>query len=311
MEFLGEQGWPSPRIKDACLSDRRMREAYVQTVVLMRRMFQRCKLVHGDLSEYNLLWHRNEVYMIDVSQSVESDHPSALDFLRKDVANVNDFFRKGASLNVMSTRQLFDFVTSIAIEDTPEAESEALDGIMAAVEENTENLKMVSEQTRRERKQQEEVDDAVFMSQFLPRSLNQVADYDIAQIQRGKAEEGYAHAVAALTGNKEVINAVAERYGASEATITSGGDDENSFDDSSDCDSEDADASESTSEGEGDCFVKKAMTPEELKAKKDAVRSSRKENKKKVKEEQSEKRKTKIKKKDKKRAINKAKNKKK
>jgi RIO kinase 1 len=84
MEFLGETGWPSPRIRDANLSEKRLREAYVQTIIIMRRMFQRCKLVHGDLSEYNLLWHKNEVYVIDVSQSVESDHPSALDFLRKD-----------------------------------------------------------------------------------------------------------------------------------------------------------------------------------------------------------------------------------
>jgi RIO kinase 1 len=84
MEFLGENGWPSPRIRDANLSEKRLREAYVQTIIIMRRMFQRCKLVHGDLSEYNLLWHKNEVYVIDVSQSVESDHPSALDFLRND-----------------------------------------------------------------------------------------------------------------------------------------------------------------------------------------------------------------------------------
>ncbi|EED94593.1 predicted protein, partial [Thalassiosira pseudonana CCMP1335] len=116
MEFLGENGWPSPRIRDAGLSERRLREAYVQTVVIMRRMYQRCKLVHGDLSEYNLLWHKNEVYVIDVSQSVESDHPSALDFLRKDASNVNDFFRKNGNLNVMTTRQLFEFVTSTVIE---------------------------------------------------------------------------------------------------------------------------------------------------------------------------------------------------
>lgn len=81
MEFLGENGWPSPRLKDAQLSEKRMREAYVQTILILRHMYQRCRLVHGDFSEYNLLWHQNQVYVIDVSQSVESDHPSALDFL--------------------------------------------------------------------------------------------------------------------------------------------------------------------------------------------------------------------------------------
>ena len=44
------------------------------------------------------------------------------------------------------------------------------------------------------------VDDAVFMSQFLPRSLNQVAEHEIAMIEDGDVEGSYAHAVAALTG---------------------------------------------------------------------------------------------------------------
>ena len=57
-------------------------------------MFSRCKLVHGDFSEYNLLWFENEIVVIDVSQSVEWDHPRATEFLRKDCANVRDFFSR-------------------------------------------------------------------------------------------------------------------------------------------------------------------------------------------------------------------------
>ena len=57
-------------------------------------MFHECKLVHGDLSEFNLLYHEGQAYFIDVSQSVEHDHPHALEFLRKDLVNVNDFFRR-------------------------------------------------------------------------------------------------------------------------------------------------------------------------------------------------------------------------
>ena len=40
MEFLGDGGWPAPRIRDANLSEKRLREAYVSTLSIMRRMFQ-------------------------------------------------------------------------------------------------------------------------------------------------------------------------------------------------------------------------------------------------------------------------------
>jgi RIO kinase 1 len=60
----------------------------------MRNMYQKAGLVHGDLSEYNMLYQKGLLYFIDVSQSVEEDHPRALDFLRMDCKNVTDFFRK-------------------------------------------------------------------------------------------------------------------------------------------------------------------------------------------------------------------------
>jgi RIO kinase 1 len=211
MEFLGENGWPSPRLKDAQLSERRMREAYVQTTLILRHMFQRCRLVHGDFSEYNLLWHRNQVYVIDVSQSVESDHPSALDFLRKDVSNVNDFFRKNGNLNVMTTRQLFEFITSTVIEDTEESESQALDELINKVDAHAERLARATIDEQKKWEQRNQVDEAVFMSQFLPRSLNQVAELDIQMMEEGEVEETYAHAVAALTGNQEVVDAVIKK----------------------------------------------------------------------------------------------------
>ena len=49
---------------------------------MMRTMYHSCRLVHGDLSEYNILYARGQLLFIDVSQSVEHDHPRALEFLR-------------------------------------------------------------------------------------------------------------------------------------------------------------------------------------------------------------------------------------
>ena len=312
MEFLGENGWPSPRLKDTQLSERRMRQAYVQTILILRHMYQRCRLVHGDFSEYNLLWHDNRVYVIDVSQSVECDHPCALDFLRKDVSNVNDFFRKNGNLNVMTTRQLFDFITSTVIENTEESESQALDDIIEKVDRHAERLASATIDESKEWEQKNDVDEAVFMSQFLPRSLNQVAEVDIQMMADGEVEETYAHAVAALTGNKDVVDAVVKKQ-KKMALDFDGEDNEEDYDSVSEEDSEEEedgiieDLKDDENYDENGRYIKKAMTPEELKAAKEAKRAANKANKKSVKEANCTKRKNKIKKKDKKRAINKTK----
>lgn len=317
MEFLGEDGWPSPRLKDAQLSEKRMRQAYVQTILILRHMFQRCRLVHGDFSEYNLLWHNQNVYVIDVSQSVESDHPSALDFLRKDVSNVNDFFEKTGNLNVMSTRQLFEFITSTIIEDTEESESDALDKLMEQVDKEMEIMASASISEQKEWKQKMEIDEAVFMSQFLPRSLNQVAEIDIQMMNKGEVEETYAHAVAALTGNKDVVDAVIKKQkhvrielGQDVEPEQSGSEDDDNDQYVSDDEDEEYDDDNINTEDnydENGRYIKKARTPEELKAERNALKAKMKAHKKAVKEETAEKRKEKIKKKDKKRAINKTK----
>lgn len=303
MEFLGVNGWPSPRLKDAALSDKHMREAYVQTILILRHMYQRCKLVHGDFSEYNLLWHNSQVYVIDVSQSVETDHPAALDFLRKDSSNVNDYFAKVGKLDVMTTRQLFDFITTVIDENNPGAEMEFLEKMMKEVETSVKDRSNQSEQEQRKHDQQVTVDEAVFMSSFLPRSLNQVADYDIKQLNAGKVEESYAHAVAALTGNKDVVDAY-KAYKQGEGLVTPSPNDDD--DESDDGDSDDEDGSESSEDEEGR-FIKVPRTQEELEAEKAELKARRKANKKAVREAKTEQRKKKIKKKDKKRAINKAK----
>lgn len=46
----------------------RPQDAYIQCVIGMRNMYQKCRLVHGDLSEYNLLYMEGRLIFIDVSQ---------------------------------------------------------------------------------------------------------------------------------------------------------------------------------------------------------------------------------------------------
>eukprot|EP00854_Cymbomonas_tetramitiformis_P020965 gene20965-25157_t len=71
MEFIGKDGWPAPRLKDAQLTEARLRGAYREVVEAMWVMYQKCKLVHADLSEYNMLYCDGHVVIIDVSQALD------------------------------------------------------------------------------------------------------------------------------------------------------------------------------------------------------------------------------------------------
>ena len=82
-------GWPSPKLKDAQVTLDKATALYFECITLMNRMYRVCKLVHGDLSEYNILFHDGGLVFIDVSQAVEHNHPHSKEFLRRDIKNIN------------------------------------------------------------------------------------------------------------------------------------------------------------------------------------------------------------------------------
>lgn len=66
--------------------------------------------------QYNILYYKGHLYFIDVSQSVEHDHPNSLTFLQSDCTNVTRFFQKNG-VSTMTMRELFDFITDVNITD--------------------------------------------------------------------------------------------------------------------------------------------------------------------------------------------------
>ena len=161
MEFIGTEGWPAPRLQDVEISESKARELYWDLSLIIRKIYHQCKLVHGDLSEFNLLYHNGKAYVIDVSQSVEHDHPHALEFLRKDIHNVNEFFRK-KKVNVLTVKELFDFVVDLNINENEEEE---------CLEKLSEKA---SKRTEEERSAQELIENEVFKQIFIPRKLMDV-----------------------------------------------------------------------------------------------------------------------------------------
>lgn len=161
MTFLGEDGWPAPRLKDAEFSSNKACEMYLGMVRRLHTLYNTCKLVHGDLSEYNLLYHGSDSYWIDVSQSVEHDHPHALEFLRKDCMNVNLFFMKH-NVSVLTTKELFDFVTDPSITD-----KNVEDCILSLMEK-------ASQRSPDDLTAEEKISEEVFMKSFIPKSLDEI-----------------------------------------------------------------------------------------------------------------------------------------
>lgn len=174
MGFLGSsKGLPAPRLKDVDFDiaepEARWRSLYIELLGHMRVMYQTCRLVHADLSEYNILYHKQRLYIIDVSQSVEHDHPRSLEFLRMDIKNVSDFFRR-KGVDTLPERTLFQFILSV-------------DGPTVITSDNAEMVDAIEKlyAARAEgdgAQESEEVDTAVFRQQYIPQTLEQVYDVE-------------------------------------------------------------------------------------------------------------------------------------
>ena len=119
MEFLGVVGDRAKRLAEVHVEN--PQTAYEVVAEYSRRLF-RAGLVHGDLSEYNVVvTPEGELCVIDLGQAVTVHHPNAEEFLRRDCRNVANFFsRQGLSV---TGDDLFEFVTADE-EDGEEGESD-------------------------------------------------------------------------------------------------------------------------------------------------------------------------------------------
>ena len=99
MEFIGEEFSPYPKLKDVNIEN--PDQALKQSLNQMKALWEEEKIVHGDLSEYNILVEGDELVWIDFSQGVHESHPEALTLLERDIENVVNFFRsQGANLEM-------------------------------------------------------------------------------------------------------------------------------------------------------------------------------------------------------------------
>ena len=92
MDFIGTQGTPAPRLKDAPFED--AAKGYEELVAQYRLGSEAGGLVHGDFSEFNVLNREGQPVVIDVAQAVLAHHPMAPELLLRDAKNLSAYFRR-------------------------------------------------------------------------------------------------------------------------------------------------------------------------------------------------------------------------
>jgi RIO kinase 1 len=91
MDYIGDATKSAPMLKDISL--RNPQKVFDEIMMFIERMYKK-QVVHADLSAFNILMFRNKPYIIDVGQGVLLDHPSSLEFLKRDIHNIIHYFKK-------------------------------------------------------------------------------------------------------------------------------------------------------------------------------------------------------------------------
>ncbi|CAH0694421.1 unnamed protein product [Spodoptera exigua] len=111
MSFIGKDNKPAPKLRDVILKPEKWQSVYNEVVEAVHTLYNTGHMIHADLSEYNILWWENKCWFIDVSQSVQPDHPNGLEFLLRDCRNIANFFDKKGVTDMKSGEDLFKSIT--------------------------------------------------------------------------------------------------------------------------------------------------------------------------------------------------------
>jgi RIO kinase 1 len=90
MDFEGSNGKPENTLLESEVDQ----NDYEQSVILISDLFKKAKLVHSDFSEYNIFKTKNGLKLFDLGSAVDITHPNAINFLKRDINNITNFFVK-------------------------------------------------------------------------------------------------------------------------------------------------------------------------------------------------------------------------
>lgn len=92
MQYIGSPKIPAPMLVDITLNN--PKEIFDTLIDFVTKMYKKAELVHADISAFNVLMYRNKPYLIDLGQGVLIEHPNALEFLKRDIYNIVQYFKK-------------------------------------------------------------------------------------------------------------------------------------------------------------------------------------------------------------------------
>ncbi len=90
MDFEGTDGKPEQTLLESEIDE----NDYRQSISLITDLYKKAKLVHGDFSEYNIFKTKNGLKIFDLGSAVDTTHPNTIEFLKRDINNITNFFVK-------------------------------------------------------------------------------------------------------------------------------------------------------------------------------------------------------------------------
>ena len=117
MEYIGDENGPAPQLRNVELDD--PTAIYDEVVSFIIDGWKDAGLVHGDLSEYNILMWEGDPIMIDCGQAMAKEFFNSKDLLMRDVTNINRFF-KSRGADIIDIEKIIDET----VNDTEDEEDE-------------------------------------------------------------------------------------------------------------------------------------------------------------------------------------------
>ena len=89
-EFVGINGIPNKTLNESEIDE----NDYFLAIDLIKKLYQKAHLVHGDFSEFNIFKNKKGLILFDLGSAVDLKHPNSDEFLKRDINNISNFFAK-------------------------------------------------------------------------------------------------------------------------------------------------------------------------------------------------------------------------